>query len=165
MLRATLNQPVPLQVLAADGKTDLYAQAALYADGSPLATVSLPHIDGGLYGATYTATQEGYLSVVYKLFYDAGLTVPADYDYEAETVEVSSDKTNILRILGLLHENAVLDQQTYDGGGSLISARLRVYDSKTNALSAGLTGLSFTYAIQASYSNGQLTNWKITRET
>lgn len=161
MLRATLNEAVPLQVLAADGKTDLYAQATLYSNGVSLTTLALPHLDGGLYGSTYTPVTEGYLSVVYRFFYDPGLTVLADYDLEAEAVEVSSDKTNLLRILGLLHHNSVLDQQIYDGDGNLITARIRAYDSRPNADLAGLTGLLFTWSVVAIYTGGRVSDFRI----
>lgn len=164
MLRATLNEPVPLEVLAADGRTDLFAQATLYRNGILLTTLTPTHIAQGVYRATYTASVEGYISVIYQLFSDAGFTVPAGYDLESETVEVCSDKTNIMRILGLLHDNAVFDQQVYDGGGNLTGGRLRIYDSKVNMLLAGLTGLLFTYAIVASYTNGLLTRYHISRE-
>lgn len=165
MIRATLSQPFPLQVLAADGRTDLFARATLYQEGSFLATVTLTHIGQGLYGSTYTPSQEGFIGVVYKLYLDSGFTQNADYDLETEGAEVSSDKTNLLRILGLLHENTVFDLQTYDSGGNLVSGRLRGYDNKAHAVSAGLTGLLFTYTIDASYSGGQLSKYLITRET
>jgi len=161
MLRATLNEAVPLQVLAADGKTDLYAQAFVYRDGVLLTTLPLPHLDAGLYGVSYTASQEGYLSVVYKLFYDSGFTVPADYEYEAEVLEVSSDKTNILRLLGLMHHKAVLDQQMFDGAGNLTSARLRAYDTQAHADLAGLTGLLFTWQVAALYTSGRVSDFRI----
>ena len=161
MLRATLNEAVPLQVLAADGKTDLFAQATLYSEGAALTTLAVPHIDGGLYGTTYTPTAEGYLSVVYRFFYDAGLTIPADYDLEAEAIEVSSDKTNILRILGLLHHNAVLDQQVYDPDGNLLTARIRAYDTRAHADLAGLTGLLFTWSVVAVYTGGRVSDFRI----
>lgn len=166
MLRATLNEAVPLQVLAADGRTDLFARATLRdASNSVLTILTLPHIATGMYGASYTPSAEGYVSVIYELFYDSGMTVPADYDLESELLEVSSDKTNLARILGLLHENTVFDQQIYDTGGNLVSGRLRAYDTKAHALSAGLTGLLFTWNLSASYTGGQLSQYLITRES
>ena len=127
MLRATTNEDIPLQVLASDGNTGLFAKVDLYSDGVIIETVPLPHLVAGLYGAVYHPTQEGYLSAVYVFFYDAGLTVEADYDHESELIEVCADKTNLIRILGLLHHNAVLDQQVYNTENHLVSARLRAY--------------------------------------
>lgn len=164
MLRATLNEAVPLQVLASDGNTALFARALIYRAGALEATVSLLPIAGGLYGLDHTFVQEGYVSVVYQLFFDAGLTVPAPYDLESEIIEVSSDKSNILRILGLLHENAVFDQQVFDVSGNLVSGRIRSYDTKLNAQAAGLTGLLFTWLLSAVYTGGQLSRYSLTRE-
>jgi hypothetical protein len=161
MVLATLNEAVPLQVLAADGRTDLYARAVLYLNAAVLTTLTLPHIDGGLYGTTYTPVVEGYISVVYKLFNDAGFSVPAEYDLESEIVEVSSNKLNILRILGLLHHNAVLDQQVYNGAGNMTAARLRSYDSVAHAQAAGSTGLLFTWNVVTVYTSGQVTRFSI----
>jgi len=164
MLRATINEPVPIQVLAADGRVDLFAQAKLYRDTSLLTTLSLAHIANGLYGSNYTPDQEGYLSVVYQLFEDSGMIVPAYYDLESETVEVTSDKLNLLRILGLLHENAVFDQQTYDAAQNLLTGRIRVYDTKDHADAAGVLGLKFTWGVHAVYTSGLLSRYSITRE-
>lgn len=163
-MRATLNEAVPLQVLAADGRTDLFARATVYMNGAVVTALTLPHIASGLYGTTYTPSVEGYISVIYELFFDSGFTAAANYDLESETIEVSSEKTNIMRILGLLHENAVFDQQIYDSGGNLTSGRVRSYDTKSHALSAGLPGLLFTWAVTASYTGGKLDQFRITRE-
>ncbi len=67
------------------------------------------------------------------------------------------------RALGLMHENSVLDQTVFDGN-NLASARLRVYDTKANANSAGVTGLVGTYTVTAVYSGKFLQNYKVVRE-
>jgi hypothetical protein len=164
MLRATLNEPVPLQVLASDGRTDLYAQASIYRSGVLLGTVDLVHQDQGLYGGVYTPTQEGYLTTVYRLYSDPSMTVLAPYDLEGEVIEVSSDKLNLLRILGLLHENSVFDQQVYDGARNLTSGRVRCYKDKASSLAQDPAGLLFTYQLSAAYTNGNLSFYRITRE-
>jgi hypothetical protein len=56
-------------------------------------------------------------------------------------VDTSSILTTITkqltRALGLLHENAVLDQTTYESGtNNLLSGRIRVYNSEANAVNA-----------------------------
>lgn len=69
------------------------------------------------------------------------------------------DLTTILaqnnRILGLLHNNAILDQQTYDAEGQLLTARLRIFDTASNVPTAPngseTTGLLFQYSIEATY--------------
>ena len=54
-------------------------------------------------------------------------------------------------VSALLHKNSVIDQQSYDAGGNMLSARLRSYDSASNLLLSGSTGLSYTFAVSASY--------------
>jgi hypothetical protein len=163
MLRATLHEPVPLQIFVPDGRTDLYARVRVLDTLCSIVTTLYPvHQAEGLYSATWTPTSEGYHNAIYELFEDAGLTIPADYDRDAEVLEVSSDKTNIIRLLGLHHENALLDQQVH-AGGRLISARLRMYDSAVNLAAAldtspagGTTGLLFTWQISSAYDSMNL---------
>lgn len=165
MLLATPNIPVPLHTLAADGSTGLYGQARIYnSAGSLVTTISLTHTSEGLYVASYTPTTEGVYSIIYQLYTDVARTIPANFEKGMETLDVNSERTNIIRILGLVHENAVFDQQTYNGSGQLLTGRIRSYDSKTNADAAGLTGLLFTWHITASYTGAALTSYKITRD-
>lgn len=171
MLLATVNEAVTLSMLAADGRTDLYGQARVYNSvGGLVATVNLSHAAEGLYQSNYTPTTEGYFQIVFQLYFDAGRTVDAGYEHQGETLDVNSFRTNILRILGLLHENAVVDQQSYDGDGNLTQARIRSYNSATNAANASAvspasynTGLLFTWQVDATYSSGSLVKYVITR--
>jgi len=75
--------------------------------------------------------------------------------------------TNIGRMLGLLHENSMLDNQVYDGSGRLLTARLRVFDSVGNlpATPGGseTTGLLYEYNIVAGYTGGVADEFKIER--
>jgi len=165
MLRATLNEPVPLQIFVPDGRTDLHARVRVI-DGAGAITDTLfpAHQVTGLYAVTWTPAIEGYFSAVYELFLDVGLTIPAEYERDAEVVEVSSDKTNILRLLGLAHENSLLDQQVYGANNRLASARLRMYNSAANCAAAGVTGLLFTWQISATYNiSNQSETFKIER--
>lgn len=167
-LRATLNEPVPLQALASDGRTDLYVRVTILDPAfSTIATLYPVHITKGLYSVNWTPVAEGYYSAIYEFFTDAGYsTVALDYPNGGESIEVSSDKTNILRLLGLNHENAVLDQQTYDGARRLLSARLRAYNSKANAEAAGVTGLLFEWRIVTAYdAQNRATLFRIDRYT
>jgi hypothetical protein len=167
-LRATLNEAVPLQALANDGRTDLYVRATVVNPAlSVEATLYPVHVMKGLYSANWTPTTEGFYSVVYELFLDGAYTLPAfDYPNAGENIEVCSDKTNIMRLLGLNHENAVLDNQVYDGARRLLSARLRAYNSKANALLAGVTGLLFEWDIVAAYDlQSKATLFRIDRTT
>lgn len=153
MLRATLNEPVPLQAFATDGNEDLFVRVRLYnAAGTVVAALNPAHVANGLYSVNWTPATEGYYTAVYDFFTDSSLEQASlDHERAAEQVEVSSDKTNILRLLGLAHENAILDQQVYDGNRRLVSARLRAYDSKANAQAGGTQGLLFQWTVGAAY--------------
>jgi len=165
MLRATLQEAVPLQVLAGDGRTNLHPQVCLYKpNGSLVAALSLPHLGAGLYGTTWTPQEHGYFTAVYVVYEDPGHLVTSYYAQQAETIEVSSDKTNILKVLGLVYDNSVLDQQLYDQQGNLVQARIRCYDSKTTAETANAHGLLFAYRLSAIYSDGRLVRYSITED-
>lgn len=64
-------------------------------------------------------------------------------------------QADLARVLGLLHRNAILDNQTYDAQGQLTSARLRVFDSSTNVPStpggSETVGKLHEYQIEAEY--------------
>lgn len=74
------------------------------------------------------------------------------------------------RTLGLLHQNAILDNQTYDANNQLIAARLRVFDSAANVPTTPgggeTTGLIQEYAVEASYTGlGILNRYALKRVT
>jgi hypothetical protein len=168
LLRATLNEPVPLQALANDGRTDLFVRVTVLTSAFAVeATLYPAHVMKGLYSVNWTPTAEGYYSAIYEFFLDAGYLIPAtDYPQDGETIEVNSDKTNLLRLLALNHENSVLDQQTYDAGRRLLSARIRGYNSAANALLAGVGGLLFEWQIVSTYDvNGKNNLFRIDRIT
>jgi hypothetical protein len=161
-MHATVNEPVPLCVVLADGVTTLFARAFVYNGSSLLTTVDLPHITNGMYQAEYTPTEEEYLTVLYKVYTDSGYTTLGLYGTEVETIEVNSLKTNVLRILGLLHQNSVIDQEVYNVDGNMVSSRIRSYDSAANATAAGSTGLLFTWQVSVTYTIGsKISNFTI----
>jgi hypothetical protein len=165
VIAATVNEATPLQLLAADGRTDLFGQVRVYsAAGSLVTTINMTHVAEGLYTASWTPATEGWYAAVLQFYTDAGHTTPANYDKLGEQVGVTSMKTHIERVLGLQKENSVLDNIVYDGDGHATSSRLRCYDSKANALLAGSGGLLFQYTITATYSGGILVQYEITRE-
>ena len=164
MIRATLGEQTPIQVQVSTGQSDLFARAKIYdLTGSLVTTLSLPHIDNGLYGTTLTFSIEGHYTAIYQLFLDAGFTSPSTFDIEAEAIEANSDKTNILRILGLTHDNVSIDSHTYDLQGNLLTSRIRHYDTKANADAAGTLGLLNTWQVTASYSSDRLDTYKVVR--
>ncbi len=72
------------------------------------------------------------------------------------------------RILGLLHENAIVDNQTYDASAQLLSARVRVFDSAANVPStpggSETVGLKYEYQIEAEYAGlNQVTKYVLKR--
>ncbi len=72
--------------------------------------------------------------------------------------------TMLTRALGLMHENSVLDNTTYDGQSNLSGGRLRIYDSKANATAAGATGLVSTYTITATHAGKLLQTYRVVLE-
>lgn len=166
MIQATLNEATLLQMLATDGRTDLYGRVRVYnAAGVMVADLELSHVAEGLYSVTWTPNVEGWFSAVAELFFDSGFLVDAGYEKTGEQIEVTQNKTNILRILGLVHENSVVDQQIYDADENLLSARIRSYDTRANALAATGVGLRFQYMVQAEYSGGKLSKYQIVRDS
>lgn len=166
MLRATLNEPVPLQVLVPDGLAGLFIRVRVVgSNGTVLTTLPLVHQLDGLYAVNWTPIQEGYHTALYDFYTDADYTVSAGYDRAAEQIEVSSDKTNIIRLLGLERDNAVLDEIVYNTQGRMTSGRVRAYNSAANAQAAGATGLLFVWRISSSYNTAQqLTSYSLVRE-
>jgi hypothetical protein len=164
MLRATLGEAVPIQVQISTGQSDLFGRAKVYnINGTLVLTLSLPHIVGGLYGATHTFSGAGHYTVVYQLFRDASFIIPSGFDIEAEAIEANSDKTNIVRILGLTHDNVRIDEQTYDAQNNLLTSRIRHYDTASNQALGGLTGLLNTWQVTAVYTAGFLSDYRVTR--
>jgi len=174
MFRATISEPVPLQAQIADGRTDLFVRARVYdvggteLGGSP---VSLPHLEDGLHGSTFTFTVEGFFTAQYQIFEDAGFLTPAEYDVEVEVIESVPDKFNIKKILGLVHGNTVEDSHDYDVAGNITEIRVRNYDTKANAAAAaatapagGTTGLLFTWTISMEYTANRLTKYVVVEE-
>ena len=73
------------------------------------------------------------------------------------------------RILGLLHYNAIVDNQTYDPNSQLTSARLRVFDTKAHvpAVPGGseTLGLLHVYSVNAEYNGlGIVTLYRLRKE-
>jgi hypothetical protein len=79
----------------------------------------------------------------------------------------------LTRALGLLHENAVLDQTTYESGtNNLLSGRIRVYDTQANAINARNqselnneydTGKLAQYSIVGHYLGDNMVNYLTTK--
>lgn len=159
-------------MMAADGRSDLFGQAKVYNSvGSLVTTIPVNPVADGLYSGSWTPTLEGYYSVRYEFFFDNAYLIPAGYEVHGETIDVTSFKANILRLLGLVHENSVVDLVAYDVDGNMIQSRIRTYDSAANSMAALAaspagypTGLRFQYQVSATYSGGVLTKYHIERQ-
>jgi len=95
----------------------------------------------------------------------------AGFSSSTQSMQVTAN--NLLRALGMLHENSVMDQTSFNGSNNLLNGRLRIYDSKANAdaalaASPGIynTGKLAEYAITATYTGGgtNLATYKVSRE-
>lgn len=144
----------------ADANSAVFVRATITTPaGAFLTNVSLPHLSGGLFGADYTFTTPGHFSVVFRAYIDAPYTIPAQYDIEAEQVEVTpalsteiwdsllsahmgtnsmGEAMSLMR--GLMQHNFILDNTTHNGKGLLTAGRIRIFptaadvDAETNTL-------------------------------
>ena len=76
-----------------------------------------------------------------------------------EDLQVSIDKTKVDKILGLVHQNILIDQTVYDDYGNLSDARLRIYE---DSASVGTnSNVIATYQITTiSTQMGRFTTWQ-----
>jgi len=170
-LLATVNKPINLEAVSAEGITSFFPQVRVYdSTGTLNTTLNLAHVAEGLYSVTWTPTTEGIYSAIYQFYTDAGHTLDAGLEKAGEQVDVNSERTNITRLLGLVHENSVFDLQTYDSDQNLLTGRVRAYDSAANANAAQAispatynTGKLYEWNLSASYTSGVLSKWFILR--
>ena len=84
---------------------------------------------------------------------------------EADTfASVAGVAVQMARALGLMHENSVLDNTTFNADNNLTAGRFRTYDTKAHALAAGVLGLVATYTIAATYTGKLLTTYSVVIE-
>lgn len=165
MLIVHLNEAVPIRATLADGNTALFPQALIMNSAGAIATtLNLAHVSNGVYSASYPASVEGFYTILVIYYTDSGHTTESAYLRTSDDLEVSSEKGNIARLLGLSQSNTVIDNQSYSGV-NLIAARIRTYDTKAHALAAGLTGLVGSYTMAAGYSGTQLTSYSVVQDS
>jgi hypothetical protein len=165
LLTVHINEALQIRAVAGDGATGLFPRTRIYdGGGSVIATLNLTGVAEGVYGASWTPAVEGFYTAITQFFTDSGHTTDAGYLRAAEDIEVSTEKANISRILGLSQSNVVIDTQVYVGT-NLVSARIRTYDTKAHALAAGVLGLTGSYTMQASYSGIQLTSYSMVQDS
>lgn len=163
-LPATVGTPVPIVMVLEDGSETQYPQAEIYAPGGtvPLATIDLLHKVKGRYEGAWTPTAADVYAAHFFVYADAGHTIENIVYVRAIEQIVATDASlddlaaKIIRALGLLHENAFIDNTVHDALGSLVAARIRLFDSKANVEAATdggseTVGLLATYEIETTY--------------
>lgn len=160
---ATVGTAVPITMILEDGNESQYPQAEIYNGGSfPLSVLNLVHKGRGRYEATWTPPIPGVFCAVFIVYADSEHTVEnINYTREIEQIFATANNVddlaaNIVRILGLVHENAFIDNTVFDSFSQLTSCRIRIFDSKDHAALATdggseTLGLIATYEMAATY--------------
>lgn len=166
MAQAIINSAYPLRLQMADGNAVVYVRGQVFSPaGASLGFVTLPHITDGLYGTNYTFVALGNHIVVYRIYLDPGFLTPAQYDREITEVYVSrsipADVWDALvtshlgagtlgeamaLVRGLVQNNYVLDNTTYNAKGLLTGGRIRIFKDSADTLAEVLPIATFTIA-------------------
>lgn len=163
LIPVTLGAAARLSLVLEDGDVTQFPQVNLYEPGNatPVGTIDLSHLAEGLYEDEFTPTGVGILNAVYTVYEDAARTI-ANTKFGKELdqlVTEIADSTSTLiteildkvcRILGLVNENAFIDNTEFDNCDQLISSRVRIFDTAANA-NAATDGGSETAGLVASY--------------
>lgn len=147
---AKVGEAVTLVLVLENGQTGLYPQAEVYDGASLEDTIDLTDLGKGRYEGSWTPTVVGPFTALFSVYQDAVHTVeltPILYSREAEQVFVVSSDTDdlaaeLVRLLGLNFENTFVDNTTYDAASMMLTGRLRVFDTKANALAATEGGVA-----------------------
>jgi hypothetical protein len=175
---AKQGEAVTLAMVLSDGATGLYPQAEIYDGASLETTIDLADLGQGRYEGSWVPGAVGAFTALFNVYNDATHTVqltPLIYSREIEQVFVTLSSTddlaaNIARILGLVHENAFIDNTIYDANAMLLSGRIRIFDSKANVQAAtkggiGEAGTVAEYTIEADYAGpGKMDTYRMVKE-
>jgi hypothetical protein len=161
---AKVGVPVPIVMILEDGNETQHPRAYIYEAGgtSPIATLDLEHKALGRYESDFTPPASAVYSAVFIVYADVGHTTEnITYVRAVEQIFASSGSIDdiaalILRVLGLVHENIFIDNTVHDANYQLVSARVRLFDSKVNCEAATdggseTTGLTATYEMSTVY--------------
>ena len=101
-------------------------------------------------------------SIDYELVQAAVWNAPlATYMTDATFGKMLQDQgLNIMKVLGLVHQNIQIDQTQYDQDGNLISARIRLWEEGANVGSDIVTPLATYIMSCGSNGAGKFTYWK-----
>lgn len=163
-LPAKVGVPVPIVMVLEDGNVSQHPQVEIYAPGatSPTITLDMPHKAKGRYEVSWTPPSADAWTAHFFVYSDIGHTVEnITYTRSVEQIiatdsDIDDLASRLLRILGLVHENVFIDNTVHDAFGSLVAARVRIFDSQANVEAATdggseTTGLVATYEIEASF--------------
>jgi hypothetical protein len=174
---ATVGTPIPLAIILEDGNTAQFPRVEIYSAGAtfPLIVLDLPHKARGRYEANWTPSVVSVYSSVFIVYSDVAHTIESIvYTREIEQIFVTSSNIDDLaavlaRVLGLVHENAFIDETVFDSFGQLDTCRIRTFDSRAHvelATDGGneTLGLIATYRMEADYrAAGQLKTYRYKR--
>ena len=113
-------------------------------------------LGNGNYRYTFTANLNGvwYVNVVHSVYFPWGKSD----DVYIQDSDLTAVYEIVRKILGLTHENMYIDQPLYGDGGSLISARVRIY-SEADSVGGDLNIIE-TYKIEADeIESGKFSFW------
>jgi hypothetical protein len=129
--------------------------STLWRDGAVKAiSVNINEIGtSGEYKVDFIPDQEGFWKLEILVDYNKDTFA---FEYVTVTNDFDDLYAGIRRLLGLSHENAFIDNTVHDPDSQLLSARVRIFDSKANcdlATDGGseTTGLIATYTITTVY--------------
>jgi hypothetical protein len=151
-LSIVLGNAMPLSItlslpsgLPASG---LFPRALIYDSADSLVATRDPTEVGstGRYtDAGFTPSAAGTFTAWWTVYSNAGHTVVSPFWHRDQDVFVvkgnftAADRATIARILGLVQNNFMLDEQTYDSKGLLLTGRIRVFADPT-ALGSATAG-------------------------
>lgn len=175
---ARVGEAVTLALVIDDGSVGLYPRAEVLSGSSLIDTVDLTDLGKGRYEGEWTPANVGVFSALFSIFQDSDHSVeltPFVITREIEQIFVTQSgvddlASGIARLLGLSHENAFIDNTIYDPNSMLTSARVRIFDSRSNAQLATdggseTDGLVATYSIEADYESiGMMKTYRMVKE-
>ena len=117
-------------------------------------TTTKSYIDTLIPSVSWTGQEVG----SYLILWSVSNTDDDFNDTYTEDLQINIDETKIDKILGLVHQNILIDQTGYDEHGNLASARVRIY---SDSVSVGSNNnVISTYQITAvSTDVGKFTTW------
>lgn len=173
-----VGHALPIVMVLEDGAANQYPEVRIYAGGAhqPTAVLTMQHILDGRYEAQFIPQYVGVYSAVFRVFSDEARTIESIYySREVEQIFVTQSglddlASKLIRVLGLTHENVFIDNTVYDQQGQLITARVRLFDSKEHvemATDGGTedAGLIATYNVQSQYESlGRMSTYRMIKQ-